>query len=151
MNAVNIDYDIYLDREESNSDFDKVRTIKTKAKVKTNSVLVFYVISSLVIASVLSLFHVHYMNVLSSVKDNIETLKMENNKLEKEIRLAQTRLSELYTDNDIEIIAREKLGMIYPTDENRVFINSSDEKIMFAEEKSNNDYGFVDVLLKGNK
>lgn len=151
MNAVNIDYDIYLDREEANSDFDKVRTIKTKAKVKTNSVLVFYVISSLVIASVLSLFHVHYMNVLSSVKDNIETLKMENNKLEKEIRLAQTRLSELYTDNDIEIIAREKLGMIYPTDENRVFINSSDEKIMFAEEKSNNDYGFVDVLLKGNK
>lgn len=87
----------------------------------------------------------NYSN-LTSVKHSIEVKKINNAKLEKEVKLIEAKLEEIANSTKIEEIASEKLGMIYPSEENKIYINSRETE--YVKEKPKKEIGFMGLFTK---
>lgn len=85
-------------------------------------------------------------STLANVKNSVELKKRQNTKLEKEIKLMEARLEEIISAKAVEEIATEQLGMFYPSEEDKIYINSREQE--YVKEKPKKEIGFMGLFTK---
>lgn len=126
----------------------KVKKTKKIAKRQNNIAqkMAIRAVMFLAFCSVIALNILNNYSNLTSVKHSIEVKKINNAKLEKEVKLVEAKLEEIASSTKIEEIASEKLGMIYPSEENKIYINSRETE--YAKEKPKKEIGFMGLFTK---
>ncbi len=125
-----------------------VRRTKSRARVQNNigQKIAIRAVLFLAFCGVVALNILNNYSNLANVKNSIEVKKRENIRLEKEVKLIEARLEEIASSTKIEEIASEKLGMIYPSEENKIYINSREQE--YAKEKPKKEIGFMGLFTK---
>lgn len=80
------------------------------------------------IVFVLGIVTIYNYSLIIDKKQKINELNMEIEKLSKDIEKYSVALDSLKSSNDIEFIAKSKLGMDYPTRDQTVFMDFKYEK-----------------------
>lgn len=103
--------------------------------------LVFLAFCSIVAFNVLN----NYSD-LARIKHSIDVKRQENIGLEKEIKLIEAELEQIASSTMVVEIASEKLGMIYPGEENKIYINSREQE--YVKEKPKKEIGFMGLFTR---
>lgn len=121
-----------------------------KPKRKKKSILGrMYGLTLLFVLVSLSLVAIDEMQSLSTMQDNIKKIQMENSRLEKQVREAQAKLERIKNGKRIEEEAMAKLGMVYPTEQNKVYINSKENTVARKKVNEEKVFGILTTLFGG--
>lgn len=120
---------------------------KSPMQKKTSCGGVRYLLSFCVLAFSLSFLHIHSMQQISANQQTVVKIGKEISQLEDKLKGAQAKIEALKSSKKIEEEARLKLGMIYPSENDKIYINSKETETATRKEERPATMGFIQSLI----
>lgn len=124
-------------------------TSKERKSNKQNSIITRRVVLDAILLSVLVIFcsfvYINGRARVTKIQSDINSTKSEIAVLQKEIDTNNAKLEQIRSSKLVEEKAKTLLGMVYPTEEDKIYINSKEtEQKAYAKEKN----GILEAMIK---
>lgn len=124
-------------------------TSKERKSNKQNSSITRRVVLDAILLSVLVIFcsfvYINGRARVTKIQSDINSTKSEIAVLQKEIDTNNAKLEQIRSSKLVEEKAKTLLGMVYPTEEDKIYINSKEtEQKAYAKEKN----GILEAMIK---